>query len=76
MRSNRENREHQKYFWNVIVVQEKSQSGMRKLNCKQERELVRGFVACLHVLIFTVIGRNTIDIPEIFQVFGIFPVAL
>ena len=58
------------------MVQEKSQSGMRKLNGKQERELVRGFVACLHVLIFAVIGRNTIDIPEIFQVFGIFPVAL
>ena len=58
------------------MVQEKSQSGMRKLNCKQERELVRGFVACLYVLIFAVIGRNTIDIPEIFQVFGIFPVAL
>ena len=58
------------------MVQEKSQSGMRKLNCKQELELVRGFVACLHVLIFAVIGRNTIDIPEIFQVFGIFPVAL
>ena len=30
------NREHQKYFWNVIVVQEKSQSGLRKLNRKQE----------------------------------------
>ena len=58
------------------MVQEKSQSGMRKLNCKQELELVRGFVAGLHVLIFAVIGRNTIDIPEIFQVFGIFPVAL
>ena len=28
--------EHQKYFLNVIVVQEKSQSGLRKLNCKQE----------------------------------------
>ena len=31
------NREHQKYFWNVIVLQEKSQSGVRKLNRKQER---------------------------------------
>ena len=29
-------REHQKYFWNVIVVQEKSQSGLRKVNRKQE----------------------------------------
>ena len=33
----RENREHQNYFWNVIVMQEKSQSGLRKLNRKQER---------------------------------------
>ena len=33
----RENREHQNYFWNVIVLQEKSQSGVRKLNRKQER---------------------------------------
>ena len=32
----RENREHQKYFWNVIVLQEESQSGVRKLNHKQE----------------------------------------
>ena len=37
LQSNRENCEHQKYFWNVIVSQEKSQSGIRKLNCKQER---------------------------------------
>ena len=28
--------EHQKYFWNVIVLQEKMQSCARKLNCKQE----------------------------------------
>ena len=27
-------REHQKYFWNVIVLQEKSQLGVRKLNRK------------------------------------------
>ena len=58
------------------MVQEKRQSGMRKLNCKEGHELVPGFVACLHVLIFAVIGRNTIDIPEIFQVFMVFPVAL
>ena len=36
LQSNWENREHQKYFWNVIVLQEKSQSVVRKLNCKQE----------------------------------------
>ena len=35
LQSNSENREHQKYFWNVIVLQEKSQSGVR--NRKQER---------------------------------------
>ena len=34
------------------------------------------FVACSHVLIFADIGRNTINIPEIFQVFKVFPVAL
>ena len=37
LQSNRENSEHQEYFWNVIVFQENSQSGMRKLNCKQGR---------------------------------------
>ena len=31
-----ENGEHQKYFWDVIVLQEKSQSGVGKLTCKQE----------------------------------------
>ena len=37
LQSNRENREHQKYFWNIIVLQEKSQSGVRKLNGEQQR---------------------------------------
>ena len=37
LQSNQENREHQKFFWNATVLQEKSQSGMRKLNRKQER---------------------------------------
>ena len=36
LQSNREN-QHQKYFWNVIVLREKDQSGVRKLNGKQER---------------------------------------
>ena len=31
--------------------------------------LVCGFLASSHVLIFAVIGRTTINIPEIFQVF-------
>ena len=63
-------------IWNVIVLQEKSQSGMRKLNHQQERLLVCGFLTSLHVLIFAVIGCNTINILEIFQVFTVFPVAL
>ena len=38
LQSNRENREHQKYFWYVIVLRGiKKQSGVRKLNGKQER---------------------------------------
>ena len=34
------------------------------------------FMACSHVLIFAVIGLNTINILEIFQVFTVFPVTL
>ena len=37
LQSNQENREHQKYFWNVIVLQEKSQSDVKKLNRKLEQ---------------------------------------
>ena len=48
---------------------------MGKLNSKQERELICGFLASSRVLIFAVIGHNTINIPEIFQVFMAFPVA-
>ena len=40
------------------------------------RPLVCGFVASSYVLIFAVIGRNTINIPEIFQVFTVFRVWL
>ena len=43
LQSNWENHEHQRYFWNVIVLQEKGQSGMRKLNRMEERSLVWGF---------------------------------
>ena len=53
-----------------------NQSSVRKLNQEQERQLVCGFVASSHVLIFAVIGHNTVDIPEIFQVFTVFPVVL
>ena len=51
-------------------------SGVRKLNRKQEPLLVCCFVDCSHVLIFSVIGCNTLNIPEIFQVFTVSPVAL
>ena len=47
-----------------------------KLNRKKESWLVCGFVAFSHLLIFAVIGRNTINIPELFQEFTAFPVAL
>ena len=42
----------------------------------QARTLVCGFVASSRVLIFAVIGRNRINILEIFQVFIVFPVTL
>ena len=42
------------------MLQEKSQSGVRKLNCKQQWYLVGDFVAGSGVLIFAVIGHNTI----------------
>ena len=53
-------------------MQEKSQLGVRKLNRKQERSLVCGIVASSRVLIFAVIGHNTISIPEISQVSKVF----
>ena len=56
LQSNRENCEHQKYLWNVIVLQEKSQLGVSKLSCNQELSLVCGFVASVDFLIFAVIG--------------------
>ena len=62
LQSNRDNCEHQKYFWNANALQEKSQSGMRKLNRKQECYLVFGFVASSLVLIFAVIDHNTIKL--------------
>ena len=44
LQSNRENRGHQRYFWNVIVLQGTSQSGVRKLNRKQERSLAPDYM--------------------------------
>ena len=41
----------------------------------QSRTLISlWFWASSHVLIFAVIGHNTINIPGIFQVFTVFPV--
>ena len=71
IQSNQENSKHQKYFRNVNVIQEKSQSGMK--NSPQVATviaylLVCGFVASSGVL---VIGHNTINIPEKFQKFTV-----
>ena len=64
---------HAVYFWNAIVLQEKSQSGVRKLNPNQECfKLVCGFVATSCILIFAVPGHKTINIPEMFQVFMVY----
>ena len=57
----------------MLLCCKKKLTRCKKLNHKQECELVCGFVA-RHVLIFAVIGRNTINIPEIFQVFTVLPV--
>ena len=50
----------------------------REKTKRQARTLitVRGFVASSRVPIFAVIGHNTMNIPEIFQVFTIFVVPL
>ena len=67
-------------FWGTIrhplCSKKKSQSGMRKLNHKQDRQLVCGFLASSLVFIFAVIGHDTINIPEIFQAFTVLPVTL
>ena len=49
---NRQNCKHWKYFWNVILSQEKKSVKCEKLNYKQECYLVCGFAARLCVLIF------------------------
>ena len=70
LQSNWENHEYQKYFWNVIVPIRYKKTKL------QARTLVCGFVGSSRVLIFAVIGHNTINIPEIFQVFTVFLVVL
>ena len=54
LQSNREKRERQKYFWNVIV----SVARRKPIRHEKTEPQVCGFVASLHVLIFTVIGHN------------------
>ena len=56
-----------------MVLQEKSQSGEKKLNPTQ---LVCGFVASWCVWIFAVAADNTVNIPEVFQVLTVFLVTL
>ena len=49
---------------------------IRREKAKPQARPVCGFVASSRGLIFAVIGHNTINIPETFQVFTVFPVAL
>ena len=69
LQSNWENQEHQRYFWNVIVLHE-------NLTAWKNVNYFGVFVAGSHFLIFAAISHNTVNIPEIFQVFTVFPIAL
>ena len=75
LQSNQENREHQNYLECYCVARKKP---IRHEKTEpQARTLISlWFVASSHVLIFAVIGGNTINIPEIFQVFTVFLVTL
>ena len=54
LQSNQENREHQKYFWNVIV----SVARRKPIRREKTEPQVCAVVASSHVLIFAVIGHN------------------
>ena len=56
----------------------KKETIRREKTKRQARTLITvcGFGASSRVVIFAVIGHNAINIPEIFQVFTIFPVPL
>ena len=49
---------------------------IRREKAKPQARPVCGFVASSRVVIFALIAHNTIHIPETFQVFTVFPVAL
>ena len=56
-------------FGMLLSCERKANQALRRLNRKQEHLfniLVCGFVASSHILMFAVIGRNKINIPEIF----------
>ena len=74
LQSNRENHEHQKIFLEYIVMQKIKPIRHEKLNLQPRTYILIhcGFVASSCVLIFAVIGCNTINILEIFQVFSVF----
>ena len=76
LQSNRENHEHQKIFLEYIVMQKIRPIRHEKLNLQPRTYILIhcGFVASSCVLIFAVIGCNTINILEIFQVFMVLPV--
>ena len=59
----------------MLLSCKKKPIGHEKTKLQTRMLISLWFVACSHVLIFAEIGRNTINIPEIFQVFKVFPVA-
>ena len=60
-----ENKEHQKYFWNVVVVQGKKPIRDEKTKLQATMGIITlGFVASLHVLSFDAIGNNKRNMPN------------
>ena len=67
---NLQNREHQKYLWNVIMLQGISQLGARymiQLNRKQQQYLICGFEVCLRILNFIVTATTQSTLLKLFR---------
>ena len=75
LQSNQENVNTRNISGISLCWKKKANQGWEnKLQARTLTRLVCGFVASLPVQIFTVIGHNTRNIPEIFQVFPCFTV--
>ena len=55
------------------MLQEIANRAREKTELQARTLIILWFVASSHVMIFAVIGHNTINIPEIFQVFTVSP---